>query len=167
MIHVVSGANQHLYARQLDQMFRLRMSSGSAVRVDPQDEADDVVYLLRLDHWGEVIASVRLNPGDGGAWRLSLWPDEAQHWRSDGGGLPQNPHHELMVGVLEFCLARRARQLVLDVGEQAVARLAAHGWPRASFNMIDISTDLLAVTRQTTGVSQPTLIQLDPELPAA
>ena len=73
MIHVVSLTNQHLYGRQLDQMFRMRHTfyveghgwSGLTSREGREtDEFDDehAVYLMSIDPFGEVAASVRLNP---------------------------------------------------------------------------------------------------------
>src|SRR5688572_10124472 len=73
MIHAVSAVNMHLYARQIDQMFRMRHAfyveghgwSGLISQDGREtDEFDDehAVYLMSIDPFGEVAASVRLNP---------------------------------------------------------------------------------------------------------
>ncbi len=75
MIHAVSLANQHLYARQLDQMFRMRHAYyieghgwAGLTSTDGKEtgEFDDehVVYLMSLDPFGDVAASVRLKSND-------------------------------------------------------------------------------------------------------
>ena len=73
MIHVIKIDNQHLYARQLDQLFRMRKSfyadqyQWDALRTekdwetDPYDH-DHVVYLVNLDRFGDITATFRLNP---------------------------------------------------------------------------------------------------------
>ncbi|MEM6625868.1 MAG: acyl-homoserine-lactone synthase [Pseudomonadota bacterium] len=76
MIHVVTVETQHLYAHQLDQMFRMRHAEGvrgySWNETDTPDgfktdEFDDgeVVYLLSIGQFGQVAGSVRLNPSTG------------------------------------------------------------------------------------------------------
>lgn len=76
MIHVVTGDNQHLYARQLDEMFRMRYdfyvkqrgwSNLTAENGRETDEFDDenAVYLLNLDRHGKILATFRLNPTTG------------------------------------------------------------------------------------------------------
>jgi hypothetical protein len=88
MIHAVSAANQHLYARELDQMFRQRESgSGFASATDELDD-DQAVYLMRIDVNGTLLESVRFNPSLEG-WRASLWPAD--------------PSDALIAGVLRFC----------------------------------------------------------------
>ena len=73
MIHAVTLANQHLYGRQLDQMFRMRhafyieghgwsgLTSHDGRETDEFDD-DHAVYLMSIDPFGDVAASVRLNP---------------------------------------------------------------------------------------------------------
>jgi N-acyl-L-homoserine lactone synthetase len=160
MIHVVLSANQHLYARQLEQMFRLRDASRASSEtpdVDPQDEDDNVVYLMRLDHWGGVIASLRLNAENDG-WRLSRW---ASPQPADPGQLAHNPQHELMIGAAEFCLHRGASRLSIDLPRNLPASLAAFGWPAGP--EVAVTPSLLETLRQTTGIFQPQLIEIDPE----
>jgi outer membrane protein assembly factor BamB len=76
MIHAVSGVNQHLYARQLDLMFRMRhvfhveghgwagLNSKAGRETDEFDD-ENAVYLMSIDPFGDVAASVRLNPTTG------------------------------------------------------------------------------------------------------
>ena len=76
MIHVVTTENQHLYASQLDEMFRMRhefyveQHSWSSLNSENGRETDEfdneqAVYLLYLDPFGQVGASYRLNPTTG------------------------------------------------------------------------------------------------------
>jgi acyl-homoserine lactone synthase len=76
MIHVVTIANQHLYARQLDQMFRMRhdyyvlghgwegVAGEDGWETDAFD-GDSTVYLIAADPFGDVAASLRLTPCSG------------------------------------------------------------------------------------------------------
>lgn len=112
MIHAVSLANQHLYAHQLDQMFRMRHAfyvegHGWADLVSHDgrdtDEFDDqsAIYLMSIDPFGDVAASVRLNPTTShtllkkfagwsdeklpeqdSVWDISRWIAAPQHRRS-------------------------------------------------------------------------------------
>lgn len=167
MIHVVSGANQHLYARQLDQMFRLRRdphADDASAEVDPRDAEDAVVYLISVDPWGEVAASLRFNPGPEG-WTASRWgAAPAASWL-DPGALPRNPQHELMIGVMEFCARHRLDRFMLEADEQLAGRLRTYGWRLHAAGgpwAFEVEADALAVTRQTTGIAQGMLIELDP-----
>ncbi len=159
MIHAVTLANQHLYARQLDQMFRMRHAfyieghgwSGLTSQDGREtDEFDDehAVYLMSLDPFGEVAASVRLNPTLGptllkkfadwsdealpaldSVWDISRWIAAPQHRRTTNPRWPSNHQRELMVGILEFCLSRGLTHLTM-LGESRLAeRIAAYGWP--------------------------------------
>ena len=159
MIHAVSLANQHLYARHLDQMFRMRHTfyvegHGWADLVSKDgretDEFDDenAVYLLSLDPLGDVAASVRLNPTTCPtlAKKFSSWSDEAipegktiwdisrwiaapQHRRASHPRWPSNHQRELMIGILEFCESRAADRLVMLAELRLAERIAAYGWP--------------------------------------
>jgi hypothetical protein len=88
MIHAVSAANQHLYAWELDQMFRQRESGPGFVSATDELDDDQAVYLMRIDADGVLLESVRLNPSLEG-WRASLWPAD--------------PSDNLITGVLRFC----------------------------------------------------------------
>lgn len=159
MIHVVTLANQHLYARQLDQMFRMRHTfyieghgwSGLTSRDGKEtDEFDDehAVYLVSLDPFGAVAASVRLNPTAGPTllkkfatwsdetlpeldtvWDISRWIAAPQHRRASNPRWPSNHQRELMIGILEFCLSRGLTHLTMLAESRLAERIAAYGWP--------------------------------------
>lgn len=73
MIHVVTFDNQHLYARQLDEMFRMRhdfyvrergwtnLTSSDGRETDEFDN-EHAVYLMDLDRYGRILSTFRLNP---------------------------------------------------------------------------------------------------------
>ena len=73
MIHAVTLANQHLHGRQLDQMFRMRhafyveghgwsgLTSKDGRETDEFDN-ESAIYLMSIDPFGDVAASVRLHP---------------------------------------------------------------------------------------------------------
>ncbi|RYY96813.1 MAG: hypothetical protein EON61_20965 [Alphaproteobacteria bacterium] len=159
MIHVVSLANQHLYARQLDQMFRMRHTfyveghgwAGLTSRDGREtDEFDDehAVYLMSIDPFGEVAASVRLNPTTQptllkkfvawsdealpeteGVWDISRWIAAPQHRRSTNPRWPSNHQRELMVGILEFGLSRGLTHLTMLAELRLAERIKSYGWP--------------------------------------
>jgi acyl-homoserine lactone synthase len=159
IIHVVSLANQHLYLRQLDQMFRMRHAfyieghgwSGLTSQDGKEtDEFDDehAVYLMSLDPFGHVAASVRLNPTLGPTllkkfadwsdetlpeldcvWDISRWIAAPQHRRATNPRWPSNHQRELMVGILEFCLSRSLTHLTMLAESRLAERIAAYGWP--------------------------------------
>lgn len=90
MIHVVSSYNQHLYARQLDEMFRMRhefyvkhrgwtnLTSSSGRETDEFDD-DNAVYLMNLDQYGKILSTFRLNPTTG----PYLVADKLPHYLSE------------------------------------------------------------------------------------
>ena len=159
MIHVVSLANQHLYGRQLDQMFRMRHTfsieghgwSGLTSRDGREtDEFDDehAVYLMSIDPFGEVAASVRLNPTTQptllkkfadwsdeqlpeleSVWDISRWIAAPQHRRAASPRWPSNHQRELMIGILEFCLSRGLTHLTMLAEHRLAERIASYGWP--------------------------------------
>lgn len=159
MIHAVSSANQHLYAPQLDQMFRMRHTfyveghgwSGLTTTAGREtDEFDDgnAVYLMSLDASGEVAASVRLNPTTGptllhkfaeysdepvpkleSVWDISRWIAAPRHRRADNPRWPSNHQRELLVGILEFCAGRGLTHLIMLAERRLAERVAAYGWP--------------------------------------
>lgn len=159
MIHAVTLDNQHLYARQLDQMFRMRHAyyieghgwDGLTSRDGHEtDEFDDggVVYLMSVDPFGDVAASVRLNPTLGptllrkfadwsdealpeleSVWDISRWIAAPQHRRSTNPRWPTNHQRELMVGILEFGLSRGLTHLTMLAEHRLAERIAAYGWP--------------------------------------
>lgn len=159
MIHAVTINNQHLYARQLDQMFRMRHAyyieghgwRGLTSRDGREtDEFDDgaVVYLMSVDPFGDVAASVRLNPTLGPTllkkfadwsdealpelecvWDISRWIAAPQHRRSTNPRWPTNHQRELMVGILEFGLSRGLTHLTMLAEHRLAERIASYGWP--------------------------------------
>jgi acyl-homoserine lactone synthase len=159
MIHVVTAANQHLYGRQLDQMFRMRhayyieghgwsgLTSREGRETDEFDEGD-VVYLLGLDPWGEVAASVRLNPTAGptllgkfasyadapppvgeDCWDISRWIAQPRHRRGVESRWQSNHQRELMIGILEFCQSRGLTRLTMLAEHRLAERIQSYGWP--------------------------------------
>ncbi len=159
MIHVVSLANQHLYLRQLDQMFRMRhafyieghgwagLTSKDGRETDEFDD-EHAVYLMSLDPFGDVAASVRLNPTLGPTllkkfsdwsdetlpeldcvWDISRWIAAPQHRRADNPRWPSNHQRELMIGILEFGLSRGLTHLTMLAESRLAERIAAYGWP--------------------------------------
>lgn len=159
MIHAVSLANQHLYAQQLDQMFRMRhtfyieghgWSGLTSHHGRETDEFDDehAVYLMSLDPFGDVAASVRLNPTTqptllkkfsgwsdealpelDSVWDISRWIAAPQHRRASNPRWPSNHQRELMIGILEFCLSRGLTHLTMLAELRLAERIAAYGWP--------------------------------------
>lgn len=159
MIHVVTGDNQHLYPHQLDQMFRMRhayyidghgwdgLKSEAGREVDEFDD-DGVVYLMSLDPWGDVAASVRLNPTEGPTllakfadhadaplprgphcWDISRWIAQPRHRRADNARWPSNHQRELIVGILEFCQSRGLTHLSMLSELRLAERMRTYGWP--------------------------------------
>lgn len=159
MIHVVSGANQHLYARQLDQMFRMRhtyyveghgwagLTSNDGRETDEFDD-EHAVYLMSIDPFGDVAASVRLNPTTGptllrkfadwsdeplpeldSVWDISRWIAAPEHRRAGNPRWPTNHQRELMLGILEFCLSRGLTHLTMLAEKRLAERIDSYGWP--------------------------------------
>ncbi len=136
MIHVVSADNQHLYARQLDEMFRMRYEFYVKQRgwsnLKPKDgretdEFDDenAVYLMNLDRFGRILSTFRLNPTTGPylvADKLPHYLNEpaprredvwdvgrwmvAPHARRKDSGEIASAQQELIVGLMEFAVDR-------------------------------------------------------------
>lgn len=204
MIHAVGAANAHRYASQLDQMFRMRHAFyveghgwADLVSVDgrERDEFDDApcTYLMSLDDDGEVAASVRLNPTTGphllakfahwsgetlprraDAWDISRWIAAPAHRRGEAPRWATNHQRELMIGILEFCLARGVTLLVMRAELRLAERIAAYGWPLRYLGSsrayegckgiavaaeITISERVLDLTRAKTGVMGRMLVE--------
>jgi N-acyl-L-homoserine lactone synthetase len=159
MIHAVSAVNQHLYARQLDRMFRMRHSfyvdghgwSGltpkDGLEVDEFDD-ENVVYLMSIDPFGDVAAAVRLNPTTGPTllgkfadhsneplprldtvWDVSRWIAAPEHRRANNPRWPNNHQRELMIGMLEFCQSRGLTHLTMLAELRLAERIRTYGWP--------------------------------------
>ena len=73
MIHVVTFENQHLYARQLEEMFRMRHEfyirqrgwtnlNGEDGRETDEFDNEHAVYLMNLDRFGHILSTFRVNP---------------------------------------------------------------------------------------------------------
>ncbi len=159
MIHVVTSANQHLYARQLDQMFRLRHAyyveghgweglTGHDGRETDEFDDTEAIYLLGLDPFGEVAVSVRLNPATGptlltkfaawadqpipsgeDVWDVSRWMAQPRHRRAGNPRWPTNFQRELMIGMLEFCESRGLTRLTMLAELRLAERIESYGWP--------------------------------------
>lgn len=159
MIQVITSTNQHIYGKQLDQMFRMRHEYyvlghgwGGLKSIDGRevDEFDDLdaVYLVSVDAHGDVAASLRLNPTTGPTllqkfsdysdgelpasetcWDLSRWIARPDQRRADGKRWPSNHQRELALGVLEFCQSRGADRLTMLCEERLAQRIQAYGWP--------------------------------------
>lgn len=136
MIHVVTIANQHLYAKQLDEMFRMRHEfyikqrgwtnlTGSEGRETDEFDNDHAVYLMNLDRYGAILSTFRINPTttpyllgdklteylDGAPPRdESIW--DLTRWmitpdaRRKSSGEIASAQKELICGVMEFAVDR-------------------------------------------------------------
>lgn len=158
VIQVITSRNQHLYGKQLDQMFRMRheyyvmghgwagLKSANGREVDEFDNLE-AVYLVSVDEFGDVAASLRLNPTTGPTllkkfsdyaddalpvspkcWDLSRWIARPDQRRADGKRWPSNHQRELALGVLEFCQSRGADCLTMLCEERLAQRIGAYGW---------------------------------------
>jgi acyl-homoserine lactone synthase len=142
MIHIVTAANRSLYARQLDEMHRLRWRyyieergwrELRALQTDEgreRDSYDDdrAVYLLALDHKGGVSAAMRLRT----TADRSLLGDRFSHILDDPAAFTPGPdvweitrtirtpenrglgpvRFAINAAMLEFLLSRGVRKLV-------------------------------------------------------
>ena len=159
MIHIVTSGNQHLYAPQLDAMFRMRhafyidghgWSGLTSIDGKETDEFDayGVVYLMSIDPCGDLAASVRLNPTTGptllkkfaswsneplpaseDCWDISRWIAAPQHRRAANRRWPTHHQRELMIGILEFCQRRGVMRLTMLAELRLAERIAAYDWP--------------------------------------
>jgi N-acyl-L-homoserine lactone synthetase len=135
MLHVVTGANRHLYESQLLEMHRQRyelfvLGRGWNLHVidgGEYDEGDDerAVYLLALGPAGECRSSIRIRPAADFSYvidRMPEWIDgDAQVLRSDPalweiarwinqGGWPTG--QEIRIGLVEYLLSRGVKQAI-------------------------------------------------------
>lgn len=159
MIQVITSDNQHIYGKILEQMFRMRheyyvlghgwagLESHDGREVDEFDNLE-AVYLASIDAFGNLAASLRLNPTTGSTllqkfaayadgplprsdtcWDLSRWIARPEVRRADGKRWPSNHQRELALGVLEFCQSRGADTLTMLCEERLAQRIGAYGWP--------------------------------------
>lgn len=158
MIHVVTGANRHLYADALAQMHRLRrahfveergwteMTVRDDGEYDPYDD-DLAVYLLSLDEEGRVGCSMRMRPAQTGSVLADIFPhlvadDEpplkgAEVWEISRyfaaphcrGRAGRKPQAEIRLAALEVACARGATRLVGMIDLEILpGMLAGSGW---------------------------------------
>tara|TARA_Y100000052_G_scaffold26871_1_gene32770 strand:- start:28559 stop:29407 length:849 start_codon:yes stop_codon:yes gene_type:complete len=158
LIHVVTLHNQHLYGRQLDEMFRMRhefyvkqrgwsdLTSSNGRETDEFDN-EHAVYLMNLDRHGRILATFRLNPtntpyllGDKLPHYLSgeaprrddVW--DLTRWmvatnaRRKGAGEIANAQKYLLCGVMEFAVSRGLTALTCLMDTVFLDRMAAV-WP--------------------------------------
>lgn len=159
MIQVITSENQHIYGKQLDQMFRMRheyyvlghgwagLTSQDGKEIDEFDNLQ-AVYLVSVDEFGDVAASLRLNPTteptllkkfaeyatseipqSERCWDLSRWIARPNQRRADKARWPSNHQRELALGVLEFCQSRGADCLTMLCETRLAERIGAYGWP--------------------------------------
>jgi N-acyl-L-homoserine lactone synthetase len=152
MLHIVTAQNQHLYARQLQDMHRQRYElfvkgRGWNLPVRDGGEYDDgddecAVYLLGLDETGYCDSSIRVRPADdfsyvidampewieGGAARLredpNLW--EMARWISQGQ--ERGAGEEIRIGLIEYLLTRGASQCIACGDLHITAYAIRAGW---------------------------------------
>lgn len=158
MIHVVTIHNQHLYARQLDDMFRMRhefyvkqrgwddLVSENGRETDEFDN-EHAVYLMNLDRYGQILATFRLNPtntpyllGDKQPEYLEgdvprseeIWDLTrwmvVPHARRKSAGHIADAQKVLLCGVMEFAVSRGATALTCLMDTVFYERMAKV-WP--------------------------------------
>jgi N-acyl-L-homoserine lactone synthetase len=151
---------------------------------------------MSIDPFGDVAASVRLNPTVGptllkkfanhsdaplpeldSIWDISRWLAAPQHRRAGNPRRPSNHQRELMVGILEFCLARGLTHLTMLSELRLAERIAAYGWPLRHLGApreyeggkgiavaaeIKVGQNVLALTRAKASVKGQMLVEIDP-----
>jgi N-acyl-L-homoserine lactone synthetase len=60
-------------------------------------------------------------------WDISHWIAASKRRRASDPPGPSNHQHELMIGILEFCLARRLTHLTMLAEHRPAERSAAYG----------------------------------------
>lgn len=160
MIHIVTHANRARYAVQIEQMHKIRyefyvrergwtdLERGDGLEIDEYDD-EDAVYLMHLDHEGNVDGSYRVYPTE----KRSLLADKFPHLVIDrdvpAGGriyeitrffLSQSARRavgtarssvsaELSAGLIEFAVRRNLTHYTLVCDTFFLPRLQAIGWP--------------------------------------
>lgn len=158
IIHVVTSRNQHLYARQLDEMFRMRhefymlqrgwknLTSSNGRETDEFDD-ENAVYLMNLDRFGNILSTFRLNPTTGPylvADKLPHYLSEpaprseeiwdlgrwmvAPHARRQRAGEIADVQKPLIVGLMEFAVDRGITGFTALTDTAFVDRISAV-WP--------------------------------------
>ena len=110
-------------------------------------------------------------------WDISRWIAAPRHRRVAHPRWPTHHQRDLMVGILEFCQSRGVQRLTMLAELRLAERIAAYDWPirylgaphiyeggkgTAVAAEIRVGPDILALTRQKTGVIEPVLFELDP-----
>jgi N-acyl-L-homoserine lactone synthetase len=164
MIHVVTTQNQHLYGPQLDQMFALRLTAARDADREPvSDPLDDeaAIYLMAIDAWGQVDAALRIRPTASGPPVLSRCCGRLG--RGADGPATVDDLAELLIGVLEYCLARGEPRLAMEVHPALPAVLARQGCSVSTegglFSLAAGAQDLARV-RERTGIRVRVLMEL-------
>ena len=109
MIHLVTAANQHLYARQLGEMGRIEWASD-----DPR-----AAWLMALGPAEELRGHLWIRPVADASetWEASrLWSDATE-------GDAHAGRHRLLAAACEFVLSRGGRRMRMDIGVQDYAWL--------------------------------------------
>ncbi len=151
MLHVVTGANRHLYRPQLQQMHRQRyelfvLGQGWNLQVrdgGEYDEGDDerAVYLLALNPAGKCRSSIRIRPADDFSYlidHMADWVDgdaqalrtdpalwEIARWINREGWVTGQ---EIRIGMIEYLLSRGVTQAISCPDEQMAIYAASTGW---------------------------------------
>ena len=158
MIHVVTIHNQHLYAKQLDEMFQMRHDFyirqrgwsdlvGENGRETDEFDNEHTVYLMNLDRFGKIVATFRLNPttepyllGDKLPQYVNGDPPRSEeiwdltrwmvapHARRKAEGQIADAQKVLLCGVMEFAVSRGLTGLTCLMDTVFVERLAKV-WP--------------------------------------
>jgi N-acyl-L-homoserine lactone synthetase len=151
MLHVITGANQHLYETQLREMHRQRyelfvLRQGWNLQVcdgGEYDEGDDerAVYLLALDPTGECRSSIRIRPADDFSYMIDRMPEwidgDAQALRSDPALWEMarwinrsgwREGQEIRIGLVEYLHSRGATQAISCADVKVADYAVRTGW---------------------------------------
>lgn len=211
VIHTVTSTNLHLYARQIDEMFRMRhefyvrqrgwtnLTSSNGRETDEFDDLN-AVYLMNLDQFGNILSTFRLNPTTGpylvadklphylsepaprqeDIWDLGRWM-VAPHARRKQAGQIADVQKPLIVGLMEFAVSRGITGFTALTDTAFVSRISdvwptrpmgePHGFDdadgEAQLIMIEAGPHILAETRNKTGIYNPILFEIEPDIPAS
>jgi acyl-homoserine lactone synthase len=116
-------------------------------------------------------------PIDEDCWDISRWIAAPRHRRAANPHWPTHHQRELMLGILEFCQSRGVMRLTMLAELRLAERIAAYDWPvrymgppqiyeggkgTAVAAEIRVGPDILAFTRQKTGLLGKVLFEVDP-----
>ncbi|HEU0298595.1 MAG TPA: acyl-homoserine-lactone synthase [Longimicrobium sp.] len=151
MLHVVTGANQHLYGAQLQEMLRQRKAEfvgrqGWELQVFDgleKDDGDDerAVYLLALNATGECRSSIRIRPADDFSYMIDRMPEfidgdaqalrndpalwEIARWINHGGW---KTGQEIRIGLIEYLHSRGVTQAISCADVEKADYAIRTGW---------------------------------------